>query len=145
MRYLQSKARLAVRQARWLYQLQELNYELQHVAGLKNIAPDALSRRSDHNLSLHSISLSNEKISRRIKDGYEKDQWSRTMIKALQGHKDINRINMPRQAVNFKYDATSLHCIGNSEAIIFIFDGEKLRREVLAEFHASNHLETNKI
>ena len=145
IRYLQTKARRTGRQARWLDQMQEHNYEVQHVAGHKNVAPDALRRRTDHNLSLNSISLSHNDISKRIQDGYEKDQWSRTMIKALQGHKDINKSNTPRQAINFKYDGTFIHWIGSNEARVFIPDVDTLRTEVVAEFHNANHLGTDKI
>ncbi|MFM7856174.1 MAG: reverse transcriptase/ribonuclease H family protein, partial [Flammeovirgaceae bacterium] len=45
--FLQTKARLTSRQARWAESLAEFNFEIKHVKGEDNAAADALSRRVD--------------------------------------------------------------------------------------------------
>ena len=46
--HIQTKTKLSAREARWLQELSDFNYTVQHRPGAINTVPDALSRRPDH-------------------------------------------------------------------------------------------------
>jgi hypothetical protein len=51
LQYVNTQPNLSARQSRWVEQLQDYIFKIRHVAGEKNGAADALSRRSDHELA----------------------------------------------------------------------------------------------
>ena len=51
LRYLHTQPTLNDRQARWLSEMADYSFDIQHVAGKDNVAADALSRRPDHRVS----------------------------------------------------------------------------------------------
>jgi hypothetical protein len=47
LKYIKSMQHLSGRFARWMERMAEFNYEIAHIAGVKNVVADALSRRAD--------------------------------------------------------------------------------------------------
>ena len=120
IRYLQSKARLTGRQARWLDLLQSFNFEVQHVAGIQNVVPDALSRRPDYLPSLKVMSLTNPEFGSRLKEAYEMDAWSKAMIQVLTNVGEPEDSSVARQAMNFSYDGSFIPWTGTGEGRVYI-------------------------
>lgn len=79
IRYLQSKDKLLGRQARWLDTIQSFTFETEHIPRKKNVVPDALSRRPDHEVSLKFIST-REKFLDKVRSGYKQDKFAAHMI-----------------------------------------------------------------
>jgi hypothetical protein len=48
LQWISTQPNLSARQSRWVEQLQDYSFKIQHLAGEKNIVADALSRRSDY-------------------------------------------------------------------------------------------------
>jgi hypothetical protein len=48
LQWINTQPNLSARQCRWVEQLQDYSFKVHHLAGDKNVAADALSRRSDH-------------------------------------------------------------------------------------------------
>ena len=69
IRFLQTKARVIGCQARWLDLVQSNSFEVVHVPGNKNVAPGALSRRSDHIPKLKSLSFGSRHFASRTSAG----------------------------------------------------------------------------
>ena len=57
LQWLNSKAELSGRQARWVESLSDLEYEVSYIPGPRNAAADALSRRADFSVRVIFISV----------------------------------------------------------------------------------------
>lgn len=146
IRYLQTKSRLSGRQQRWLDEIQSYNFDVNHVPGIKNVVPDALGRRPDHNPHLHQMSLKDPGFRIRLAASYEQDPWSLEMIKTIQDSTYVSsndKVN--RQQANYKFDGTLLHWVGTYNPRVYIPDVESLRSEVMDGFHSSGYLGTDKV
>ena len=101
IRYLQSKAGLSGRQARWLDILQSYTYDTLHVPGVQNIVPDALSRRPDHNIALRRMDLLSEDWLQGVKAAYDDDEFAKQTILFLRDHQTPTESKVRQQASNF--------------------------------------------
>ena len=80
IRYLQTRAGLSGRQARWLDILQSYTHDTKHVPGAKNVMLDAISRGPDHNLALRRMDLLPDDWLEKVKSAYDDDDFSKQMI-----------------------------------------------------------------
>lgn len=144
IRYLQSKARLIGRQARWLDELQSYDYDVDHVPGKHNVVADALSRRSDH-IQLKNIRIENGDLQRRIISEYAKNEWSQTIINSLNGSPSNGNSRATRQASNFSYDGVQLFWKGTEKKRAYIPDYGSLRKDITEYFHGQAHLGKDKV
>lgn len=158
IRYLQTKPKLNGRQARWLDLLQEYDFDVKHIPGVKNIVPDSLSRRADHVLQFKFMKLQDPQFRNRIIEGYTKDEWSQKMIEMwsnnfsdyksedyekVKSQEDYNKVKS--QNMNYKYSDKLLYWIAYGKARVYVPDVDQLRKEIIEGFHCSSHLGKDKI
>ena len=144
IRYLQTKARLSGRQARWLDVLQSYTYDTQHVPGNKNVVPDALSRRPDQTPSIRKLEVMKVDWLKRVKCGYENDHFARQMIMLLQDEQTPTIGKVRQQASNYEYTGEYLLWKGTEMKRIYVPDTDTLRFDVISQFHCPAHLGTDK-
>ena len=140
LRYLQTKSRLTGRQARWLDQFQEHSFEVSRVAGKHHIVPDALSRRPDHQPSLRRMETDDQTYMKRIRKGYSKDEWSRSILEALANSGASRNKKVSRKLSHYSYDGTFLHWVGTYPSRIYVLSTGSLRSEIIENFQKPNHL-----
>ena len=144
IRYLQTKARLSGRQARWLDVLQSYTYDTQHVPGRKNVVPDALSRRPDQAPSIRKLEVMEDDWLKKVKCGYENDEFSHQMIMFLQDEQTPTIGKVRQQASNYEYTGDYLLWKGTETKRIYVPDTDTLRFDIIGQFHSPAHLGTDK-
>ena len=142
--FLQSKARLVGRLARWLDELQSYDYEISYIPGKKNVIANALSRRSDHMPMPKQASLKDPQLQQQIQEGYIQDEWSHRMIKALGGEATSN-VAVSRQVMNFSYDGLFLRWNGTAKSRVYFPRVDTLREDVISHFHDPSNPGMDKI
>ena len=145
IRYLQSKSRLVGRQARWLDELQSYSFTVEHVPGIRNIPPDALSRRPDHNVKLKAINLSSPDFAKRIQDGYKEDSWAQDLLKSFRdGEPPVNK-KVAMYITNYAYQDNLILWNGTTNTRVYVPNCDTLRADVVSGFHDTGHLGVDKI
>jgi len=144
IRYLQSKARLSGRQARWLDVLQSYTYDTEHITGAKHIVPDALSRRPDHTPALRSMEILPDDVLGHVKSGYENDLFSKEMILFLRDGKVPNSKKVRQQASNHELNGDYLLWKGGNDKRLYVPNSGTLRYDILERFHSPSHFATDK-
>ena len=144
IRYLQTKARLSGRQARWLDLMQSYNYEVQHVPGKLNAAADALSRRPDHDPQLQVLRMEDSMTLQRIKDGYKEDPFCRQLLDVHADGKEPEDSKVSRFMDLYRYDGDFLMWIGANQTRIMVPDAGTLRKDLVCCYHQNGHLGVEK-
>lgn len=144
IRYLQTKARLSGRQARWLDVLQSYTFETEHVPCVKNVVPDALSRRPDHMKTLNHLQVLTDEWLHKIQDGYSQDTFSTKMIAFLRDQKKPDMRKVQQKAHKYEFNGRFLIWKGTESTRLYVPDSDKLRFEVIEHFHRPSHLATDK-
>ncbi len=119
IRYLQTKARLTSRQARWLDELQSFSYEVHHVPGVRNVVPDALTRRPDYTPELKCMNLKAPYFKQRIIDGYKSDGWSQELLSMIRDDREISNKKILLCVKNFPFQDGLIYWKGTNENRVF--------------------------
>lgn len=80
LRYLPTQPSLSRRQARWMEELAEFNFDIEYQPGKTNVVADALSRRRDHQLSSLVVTNVKSDFTARVKSAYAQDTFYQETI-----------------------------------------------------------------
>ena len=142
--YLQSKARLTGRQARWLDEIQSYSFEVQHVKGTANVVPDALSRRADHRPQLGSIKETNSTLITRIAQELHNDEVAMDLVRNLENPDEESSTKVAKSLRNFKYDGKFLLWTGSTNVRLYVPNSGTLRHDVFRQEHNTSHFGIHK-
>ncbi|KXZ40924.1 hypothetical protein GPECTOR_1291g539 [Gonium pectorale] len=117
------------RQARWLNELEEYNYTIEHKPGKSNVVADAISRRPDLRAAALTVSTPKpaEDLASRITAGYEVDNQYCTLR-----HESLSNPESPFKLHN---NLLFYEPPGALRARLYIPDIPGLRNQLLAEAH----------
>lgn len=139
IRYLQSKDKLLGRQARWLDTIQSFTFETEHIPEKKNVVPDALSPRPDHEVSLKFISTRKNFLDK-VRGGYKQDKFAAHMIGYVTKTEKCYSPQIQHQAENYEVENDLLLWTANNEKRVFIPEHESLREDMVRGHHEPSHL-----
>ena len=143
IRYLQTKARLSGRQARWLDELLSYDFEIEHVPGKSIVVQDALSRRADHALNFKQLNLMTTPLIDQIKSSYTKDETSIQLINSLENNAPVpGQIEKTRR--NHVYNNGLLLWTASETPRVLVPKSGTARTEILRMAHGHGHLGTFK-
>lgn len=125
--------------------MQELFFDIEHVPGVKNFVPDALSRRPDHLPAIHKMSLQDPEFRQRIQDGYNSEEFSCKLIEALTNNNSstIDK-KIAKIKDKFKYENGFLYWTGTPHVRTYVPDHGDLRHEIIKSFHEPGGFGKNK-
>lgn len=144
IRYLQSKIKLTGRQHRWLDELQQYTYEIEHIPGKLHIVPDALSRRPDLKPQLKQMEIHNSEIISCIKKSYEEDDWSKSAMEFLANREGKRDQQSKMEFSNFKCEQDLLYWTGADQKRVYVPNAADLRTSTIKKFHGIGHLGIDK-
>ena len=89
LKYLMTQPNLSKRQARWVEQLSEFDFEVVHRPGKSNVVADALSRLSTVQVGTASRRHHREDLFRGLEQAYQKEEEIKEILDNLEAHKEF--------------------------------------------------------
>ncbi len=115
LKYLQTQPMLSERQARWQEFLSQFDFTIEYKPGKQNIIADALSRRSDHQLTnINNIVTVCNDIYKLIRNAYQNDAKYKLIVQT-NGNNILNNSYVIRNGLI--YNEKNQICVPNNEQI----------------------------
>ena len=133
--------------ARWISELEEFDYTIKHIPGIKNIKADTLSRNKAAKLSqplsnfeekIYSVSISNSNFVSQLIEEQTKDSVIKNAIKSISENKMITKGRLKRVQRNLRMQGNILTKSGR--AVI----PASLQGYVVSTIHNEAHFGTDK-
>jgi len=130
-KYLLSKNCIAPRMIKWQSFLLQFNFDIEHIAGSKNIVADSLSRRPDlmYNLSV----LDGSAMLSKIRDAYLEDKYFADIILALQKKPKSQKIAI--RARRFSLLESGILMFKDAHGKLRTCIPRAIQLEILKEYH----------
>ena len=146
-KYIQTKAQLSSRQARWLDLMAEFTFEIKHRPGTENVVADALSRRADYALScmfmLHAATIQQSRVTvddaflDRIRAAAQHDQTYQDILAEVQAGARSDFILKHGLLYRVKFKRVTRASVASplDSVVIYIPNDVELRESILKEVH----------
>jgi len=135
LKYFRTMPNLSGRLARWIERLAGFDFDLQHIAGAKNVVADALSRRADLRPDEpHSLAMARVKLGRPAAERKEEEERARFKREAETTHPP--HPDRPAPKANGTIQMPSQRCTGSTRT------GAHCRQRTAKGQYCWNHLQS---